>query len=254
MTTIERKYKPTTMQRIGQRFGRWTITGIAGYVRPNCLHFHARCDCGYEAVVMAGNLYKNKSTQCYRCGMASASQTQVAQAAARRKSIKRILGRDVVGWKKYSPLFKCDDCGQPTANKKCRACARKTPRKGPKSLSSVAAEFGVTKQYVSLLLARMTWREMIETLKRRNNPTPTTPEVASKPQKKRWAYTREERDEMFVKCRDYLQQNPNANWEELWWSVPNHYKCPGSMQSAMYAIAARNGSQHLKATNRGDVK
>lgn len=86
MKTIKRKYRPTTMQRIGQRFGRWTITGIAGYVTPTTLHFHAKCDCGYAAVVASCNLYDGKSTQCYRCWIKSAQKASAEHAAKRRKS------------------------------------------------------------------------------------------------------------------------------------------------------------------------
>lgn len=49
---------------IGQRHGRWTITGISYRDDNGILYVKAKCDCGTEKTVLYSNLRDKKSQSC----------------------------------------------------------------------------------------------------------------------------------------------------------------------------------------------
>jgi hypothetical protein len=56
--------------RIGQRFGRWTVTGrqrSAGSTQQRRPYVRCRCVCGATQLVMVHNLLTNKTGGCMAC-------------------------------------------------------------------------------------------------------------------------------------------------------------------------------------------
>ena len=157
---MKRRKRLLAQQRIGERFGRWTIVGIgerAGTHRD----FKCRCDCGTVKLINDGNLFQGRSTQCWRCGSATAAVT-VGRKVAKLRGIPYVPIRE----------RRCMDCGKPHCGnlnvKRCIACAdiRRIGRpmgwsKGPRTLVSVGKEFGVKRQAVFEMVQRRGWDGML---------------------------------------------------------------------------------------------
>jgi hypothetical protein len=146
--------------RIGQRFGRWTIVG-AGYLikYPNhrrggfrsVREFLCECSCGHRTFVSWRNLYSGATRGCNTC------------------RLKRLYEN-----RKVCPLCAC---GKPkgAASERCRDCAYVATRgirdigwKYPTSMGKVADAIGVSREYVRLKIKALGFDGMIRWAKERN--------------------------------------------------------------------------------------
>lgn len=172
-------------ERVGQRFGRWTIVEPAGTV-SNCLHFLCRCDCGAERVVASSGLYGGKTTGCMACHIARKRAGLLCRA-------EKVSGGRVVVDDPYAIEieYPCPDCGHTIVSgfspgmvvwlnnrglyPRCRACKSERmsaakagkPWKYPVSITVMGKMMGLTRQRVHQLVVRDGFDATLAEAKRR---------------------------------------------------------------------------------------
>ncbi|HZW08779.1 MAG TPA: hypothetical protein VFF69_02655 [Phycisphaerales bacterium] len=115
-------------QRIGERHGRWTIVGVAGYHRFLCV-----CQCGTEQPVARCNLLAGNTRQCRRCQAAQTRRRAEERAAAMVGAQWGTL--TIVDWRRASDRLQLQwrcECGRSgwtskvrTRGSGCPSCAQR---------------------------------------------------------------------------------------------------------------------------------
>lgn len=129
--------------RIGQRFGRWTVVGV-GQMRPRPRHraerfVQCRCECGTERLVRLGDLSSGSTRGCLACSVAERKQRARRCACGAPKNYKS-------RW--------CDSC-------RARRASIGHPRRYPVSIGLVAERAVLTRQRVHQLIGKLGWDGMV---------------------------------------------------------------------------------------------
>lgn len=170
---------PRAMERLGQRFGRWTVEGVLGYreSEPDTLRLLVRCECGKPADVPLHNLTMGRSRGCADCGRKTAHATMSTRRQIYRERVEaeaQTGGRVILGWKKRTPLYACPCCGSPSEAGRCRTKASADragiPRKYPKSTTKIGQQFGVSRQRIEKVAKERGWDAMLAYFAARRQP------------------------------------------------------------------------------------
>lgn len=148
--------------RIGQRFGHWTIVGV-GRRQSGAHMFRCLCDCGRRQWVPSNNLYSGQSTRCRGCQAAEMrrrhDERAAAQVGARRGTLtitgwRRTRGRLQLRWvcdcgkSGWTPDVKGPGPGCPRCSGRDRARERAAVRHAgvAYTFTDLAALIGVSRQ------------------------------------------------------------------------------------------------------------
>lgn len=168
------KYRPAGdkfRERIGQRFGRWTIIDVLGYqgTGPRVL---CRCECGCERPIPLGNLTFGLSTQCQFCARKQIAERRKRDTAIRHRQFERAeakKGRTVAGWRKNVPLYKCPCCGVLTPSGRCISSQKlDVPYRHPESIGTIGRRVGLSSQRIHQLIEQYGWDGMLRNIKARS--------------------------------------------------------------------------------------
>lgn len=130
-------------ERIGERFGKWTIIG-EGHVVTNQRYWLCRCVCGTRRHIPAANLYSGASTQCRRCA-----------DHARRVNPNRCAG---CGTNISRSAVRCLSCD---GDRRSAASIDK-PRRYPVSIGTIARQHGISRQAVQCRIKRWGFDKAME--------------------------------------------------------------------------------------------
>lgn len=92
------------IDRIGTKFGGWTVLGVEIPPNPNVTIFRCACRCGRVRRVVASNMYRGSSTQCKNCAARARKRNpEPLEAVADRYNVNRTevgYGVKFLGWDK----------------------------------------------------------------------------------------------------------------------------------------------------------
>lgn len=173
----KRRKMVRSVDRIGTKFGRWTVISLCRRSPGKTAVFKCRCGCGKESNIPYSNLHGGMSTQCRECGWASTGSTQIKKHAPRTKARAKKLGYKVIRMSGARPIVACRDCGQALGKyavsqrtRRCCLCNGRFRRKYSRSLDEIAAMGGVTKQAVSLYIKAHGYAAAMRRYMKKGNP------------------------------------------------------------------------------------
>lgn len=134
-----------------------------------------QCACGAVRSVFACNLTSGASTQCRACGALASARALRRRMELKRAAIEaraRLEGRTILQWRRDAqgrpqPLYACVRCNSPTTRRYCVACGRRVCQKYPVPLARIGARFGVSKQWVSMLVRKYGFNAAVRRLESR---------------------------------------------------------------------------------------
>jgi len=143
--------------RIGQKFGHWTIIGIGFIDKGKDRKFECKYSCGDVHFVKAGNLREGKTKQCNKCSQIKYGESRKRLAKARHKALGHVFKSG-----KYYDRCKCGNLMDKTATR-CISCTLKYPVR----LKVLAAQFGITKYAVRYQIRTKGYKKAIKYLEQR---------------------------------------------------------------------------------------
>lgn len=147
-----------TKDRIGQRFGRWTVVGVAPRLATHS-QVRCRCDCGRVRIVPVTNLTRGLSSQCFKCGAEQSKSTMQAKALAAGNADLVHAGelknrcQSGCGTLVNPPSHWCARCLKRHMSKKFKDVAIKYPV----SIGTLARANKISRQAVSDYIKRYGW-------------------------------------------------------------------------------------------------
>ena len=142
-----------------EQFGAWTIIGV-GKPRKNCTQFICRCLCKTVRTIPLSNLLSGRSTCCQKCGSKHAAKKRHARAVAKWAARGITVG--------HNCHYRVCQCGRRMWVKStiCRHCQAADPNRAgvkyPRPLAAVGSEFGVSRERIRQVVAKLGWDGMLQ--------------------------------------------------------------------------------------------